>query len=602
MTEDVNVIGVTIDGESSKDLDDAIWVEENVDGWRYCLSVSIANVAFAVKKGTLIDMKASRKGFTRYSSAGSSPMLPRELSEGELSLLPDDSKRVFQVTMGIDKDFVCRSVDIQQTHGKSVAKLNYKQVNESLKDTTFEFYAMLHVANTLAKGLARKRSESGALVMYDMQDGWVCNEDGQLIRLNTPDSINAYQIIQEFMILTNQMVAEYLVQKRTQALYRNHTAHVVASDRDILREDLASMGACSVISNPETLRHRFSLILNRATYDSFVRGHFALNLPVYCHFTSPIRRYADLVNQRILLAVLQNDPTPYRPEELDTLAINLNTLMDQERMKKDEHFAFKRREQGEQLLQDSQIQDASTVEFHRVVRVACENVEPPQPLEDEVIRRLNTGDLPVQDIYFILFKTLQFDSLVWKRIRSEIFSHLMNHKEKAVSTLVMACQDKSIPFANLEYESYEVVGGFSSMASIVFNDNMCSSKVCIGNTLKNSRQSAAVSLIGTIIGVESEKEDNKNDFLIPEVLPSLNTPPSDNFKGRLEELCQQKKWNRPAYEVISQKGSPHRSIFTIVVTVSTPEKRYQSNPCSAGTKKNAEHFAAESVLSMLPPH
>ena len=122
------------------------------------------------------------------------------------------------------------------------------------------------------------------------------------------DRHRSHLLIQEFMILANRAVAQWLADQDIPALYRNHTARAISPDRETMNQTLMTLGSGAAI------RKRLTSWLNRAEYGPALVGHFALNLPAYCHFTSPIRRLADLINHRIVKALLKQQDSPlYHP-------------------------------------------------------------------------------------------------------------------------------------------------------------------------------------------------------------------------------------------------------------------------------------------------
>lgn len=192
-------------------------------------------------------------------------------------------------------------------------------MDELIKDEQLNtgLVEMLRDMSVIAQQLLDQRRLAGALAIYDIMEGWAVSEEGFMFKLRPEERHLANVIIQEFMILANQTVATFCAENDIPSLYRNHTARACAPDSAIeLLDDVRN-----AMDNPEhfdvrTLQRRMTLLVNRAHYAPVLRGHFGLNLAAYCHFTSPIRRFADLVVHRQLKAFLTDKKMPYSKEQL----------------------------------------------------------------------------------------------------------------------------------------------------------------------------------------------------------------------------------------------------------------------------------------------
>jgi len=292
------VRGLTIDGPRSLDLDDAIWLEKNGDD--YIVHVSITDLSI-VKIDSYEDKNALRQGYTHYFSTGNRPLFPRKLSEKYLSLLEKKKRPTLTVSIPINENIEIGEAKIEQTFIRSYKKLSYEQAEKLMDSDDDPFLAE---AYHLSKKLFEKRRAEGALVYYDKNNDFTTDEEGNIIILTEERKYNSHILIQEFMILANQAVAQFFVKNDITGLFRNHRAKRLAPDRNDLLIDLENTLAEGNYNRINTFRNKLNLILERALYEPTVSGHYGLNLPVYLHFTSPIRRYADLVNHRQLVAFL----------------------------------------------------------------------------------------------------------------------------------------------------------------------------------------------------------------------------------------------------------------------------------------------------------
>ncbi len=282
------VIGFTIDAETSLDLDDAIWIEPNNQG--AVVAVHIADVTALIPLGSAIDLAALERIETVYRRKFSDPMLPRELSNNRLSLLENEIRPTLSIIITLDNQANIIKTQLKSTYLISLKKFSYPEVDRSLNQPASPFFQVLRYCEIWAQKLNWHRSQNGALGGVEI-GGVFLNEEGKLDSLQT---YRSQQIIQEFMILANRAIASVAAQQQIPILYRNHTATAIAPEQKVIIETLSTLGM------PELMRAKLGSWLNPATYNPYLVGHFALALNAYTHFTSPIRRLADYINHRIL--------------------------------------------------------------------------------------------------------------------------------------------------------------------------------------------------------------------------------------------------------------------------------------------------------------
>ena len=284
-------------------MDDAIWIEPIDSG--ALLSVHIADVSELVEMGSILDKVALSRTVTRYFGKGNAPMLPRPLSEDKLSLLEGQARPTLTIQVTLDANAQMVNVNIFESWLVSQKQFTY--VEASQPDAHAPFQKILEMGHQWASHLYRNRLTSGAIGATQTAQGQWLTEEGSLIQ---GELHHSHILIQEFMILANRAVAQWLAVQDISALYRNHTARAIAPDRETMYQTLLTLGSGAAI------RQRLHSWMNRAVYSPILIGHFALNLPAYCHFTSPIRRVADLINHRIVKALLKQRDLPYSQLEL----------------------------------------------------------------------------------------------------------------------------------------------------------------------------------------------------------------------------------------------------------------------------------------------
>jgi len=336
---------VTIDGADAKDFDDAILVECPAPGKvAFILYVAIADVSFFVRSGTRLDREALERGTSVYFPGTVIPMLPESLSNDLCSLRPREERLALTAEIHYDGSGNVLTSKFYEAVIQTAARLTYEQVQGYLdKDPatlkTFGFLDKpLSNARQLYLKLRQLRRERGVLDFDLPECQMTLNEEGMPIALKRREHHDSHKLIEEFMIAANQAVARELREANALALYRVHEAPDPSS-LDELNNMLKSLGIAKplkdltpqsfarVLESTAELKgaatlHQFILRLQKqARYEPNPRGHFGLALVDYAHFTSPIRRYPDLVVHRALKQVIsgQKSSDNYEdPEDEDS--------------------------------------------------------------------------------------------------------------------------------------------------------------------------------------------------------------------------------------------------------------------------------------------
>jgi ribonuclease R len=349
---------VTIDGETARDFDDAVLVTERGDGG-YELQVHIADVAEYVRAGTDLDLEARLRGTSVYFPDRAIPMLPQELSTGICSLRPGEDRLVLSCLMQLDSTGRIESYEIVEGVIRSTARMTYAEVHAILEgDTeTRAHYAALVPDFERMKKLAvlmNTRREQRGSIDFDLPEPVIeFDELGQMRGVTKSERTWANRLIEEFMLAANECVATWLEDMGVPSLYRIHEkpeARRVVQFEDLAasfgytlglgalpvkrmqmksdRRDARRTGrnvrthevpedipvtpqmyqklAARIEGKPEEriLSYLMLRSLKQARYSEINEGHFALAAPTYTHFTSPIRRYPDLIVHRIVKALL----------------------------------------------------------------------------------------------------------------------------------------------------------------------------------------------------------------------------------------------------------------------------------------------------------
>ena len=339
---------ITIDGADAKDLDDAVYVEKLENG-NYKLIVAIADVSHYVKKETVLDLEARHRGNSVYLVDRVLPMFPKEISNGICSLNEKEEKLTFSCEMEIDLKGDVVNYEVYKSVIKSVHRMTYKDVNAILdgdKDLINEYsdiYEMLNKMLELSKILRAKKFTRGSIDFELPELKVVLDEDNNKVeKVLLRDRGEGEKIIEDFMIAANETVAERIYWLELASIYRTHEK----PDREkivVLNEILAKFGykipnfdnlhpkqfqeiiERSKDKETSMLVHKTILrALKQARYTVEDIGHFGLSSSHYTHFTSPIRRYADLMVHRVLFSSIDNSVKQLKLADLDEIAQHIS--------------------------------------------------------------------------------------------------------------------------------------------------------------------------------------------------------------------------------------------------------------------------------------
>jgi ribonuclease R len=307
----------TIDPDDARDFDDAINVEkiDNNGGWR--LGVHIADVSAYVTTDNALDREARRRGNSVYLPDRVIPMLPERLSNGVCSLNPGVDRLTHSVFIEFDKSGRARNAHFAKSVIRSAKRLTYKEAYTILQaKPNGELSRRLHTAWELASLLRRKRFEQGSLDLDFPEVKVHVDVNGKPVRLERVENDESHQLIEEFMLAANEAVARELRQRSIPTIYRVHEdpdPEKLAEYREFILSfgykvgDLSNRKEvqrflASIRGKPEEQALKIGLLksLKRARYAAQPLGHYGLAKANYLHFTSPIRRYADLVVHRTL--------------------------------------------------------------------------------------------------------------------------------------------------------------------------------------------------------------------------------------------------------------------------------------------------------------
>ncbi|XXJ20993.1 ribonuclease R [Desulfovibrio caledoniensis] len=319
---------VTIDGSTARDFDDAILVERRKKGYR--LWVAIADVSHYVPEGSPLDREAFERGNSYYFPRSVEPMFPEKLSNGLCSLNPDVQRLTMVACMDTDPDGRTVKTELFPAVIRSHARLTYSQVRDAIiekqaearKTIAPDLIDMLELAEELARKINVLRSKRGSLD-FDLPEPEIFFDvHGETEDIRPKKRNFANQLIEEFMIAANEAVAHFLVERDLPCMFRIHppadeeklknlfrllsrTDKSVVMPKEITPKKLQMLVSSMEGTDKEYIVNRMLLrSMKQAKYSPDNEGHFGLASVEYAHFTSPIRRYADLVVHRLVKAAL----------------------------------------------------------------------------------------------------------------------------------------------------------------------------------------------------------------------------------------------------------------------------------------------------------
>lgn len=319
-----NLTCFTIDGEDSRDFDDAVSIEKSSNG--YILGVHIADVSHYVNYNGVIDKEAQKRLTSVYFPEKVIPMLPEKLSNGLCSLNPNEDRLCISCFMTINEDGKVVDRDICTSVINSKCRTTYNQVQRVIDgeyeenifgERTKIIVEKIYLMNELCDLLIRVRDKKGS-INFELSESIISVKDG-IVNVDVSERMKSQKIIEEFMILANVTVCEYLKYLSLPCIYRVH-GEPTEEKLEIFYGFLGTLGVkyprkkgeihpkdFQKILKAESEKPHFSVInkvmlrtMQKAKYSSQNIGHFGLSEPNYCHFTSPIRRYPDLMVHRIL--------------------------------------------------------------------------------------------------------------------------------------------------------------------------------------------------------------------------------------------------------------------------------------------------------------
>jgi ribonuclease R len=332
------VLTMTIDPKDARDFDDALSLQRIDEDW-WELGVHIADVSHFVLKDSPLDQEAYKRATSVYLPDRVLPMLPEHLSNFLCSLRPNEDKYAFSAIFKINRQGKVRDYWLGRTVIRSDRRFTYEEVQEIIEGTPGDYRDELLLLNEIAQHLRKQRMKKGAINFSSQEVRFVLDETAKPIGIVIKESKEAHQLIEEFMLLANRTVAHHVAQVEVKGKpvpfpYRVHDLPD-ESKLETFSVFAARYGHKFNLNSPEQIAHSFNKMLEevqgkpeqhvleslgirtmaKAAYTTENIGHYGLGFQDYCHFTSPIRRYPDVLVHRVLQQVLDGEVKPVKNME-----------------------------------------------------------------------------------------------------------------------------------------------------------------------------------------------------------------------------------------------------------------------------------------------
>ncbi len=333
---------ITIDPADAKDFDDALSIEKN-DLGNFIVGVHIADVSYYVKENSALSSEAFERGNSVYFVGRAIPMLPEKLSNEICSLKPGVDRLTYSVFFELNVHAKIVKHEIKKTIIKSKRRFTYEEVQDIIESENGEFKQEILQLNNLAKLLRQKRVKEGSIEFFTSEVKFELDANGKPVSILKKQMKESNMLVEEFMLLANKTIAKEIIDLNKPFIYRIHDY----PDEEKIKEFSRFVHSLGYTFNPDTRKasgqfHKLmeqvkgkeeESIVNelairsmaKAVYSPNNIGHYGLGFKFYTHFTSPIRRYADLVVHRLLSKYKSNEKKPhYSLEELDEICEHIS--------------------------------------------------------------------------------------------------------------------------------------------------------------------------------------------------------------------------------------------------------------------------------------
>ncbi|VTU45004.1 RNB domain-containing ribonuclease [Variovorax sp. RA8] len=591
----------TIDAEHSRDLDDAIGIARTDSGWT--VRVAIANPSACVAIGGEEDLAARKQGATIYRGRQATrPMLPRSISEDQATL-----------TAGVPRSAVLIDLELDQGGGQVgthlslgeitvLQRLSYMDVPSIASDQSHPLHLAMVDAIAIARGFLKQRRARGALAFLDQQQLLLTDEEGRVQHFAAGEMVG-HLLVQEMMIAANAAIAELAAKSDVPFLYRSHEPRISAP-RGLAAAESFEAWIAGGHATTAAATERLNLIAQKARYTSTLTGHYGLNVPAYAHITSPLRRYADLVDQRQLVAMIQGSPLPYSQNDLNAIGNELFEASEAVAAETADHFKAPVLAKARAALEASAqhaLRNLADNELGQAVKAGLAGTFAPA-LVDELLRRMAAGTLADK----ISVRFIEGRAAVPPAI-AHGFILMVRAKPAAAVSFLHHARAKNL-VSDFEVQFEELSGPtFKATATMRDVERGATYRAVANDSKKKAaEQAAAVLALCDLMGVARPAPSAEDEA--PAVAPTPTTPQeppapalaplTGNPKGALLEYCQKHKLGTPTFES-TLAGPSNAPAFVCTAELALGEESLSARSDPAPAKRRAEGLAAEALLVQL---
>lgn len=536
------VQGIMIDGPTTKDRDDAIWISPNNEGWT--VDVSISDIASLIPIGTSLDREIAQRAFSTYTAWSSDHMMPRFLAEDVLSLTSNRVCPTITVSIKLDKGLNVVGAELKKSFLSHPLAITYGQAANEMELP----HSALHEWGILAQGLLENRRRSGALAIYDTKTGMYVTGDGEIQFLRA-ESASSYILVQEAMILANRVVADLMLRADIPYIYRNHTAHSDDPNKEFLTFE-------DIVSGPDFRGTRTSLnhLYKKAMLGADNIGHLALRMGAYGWFTSPIRRYCDLLNHRQVAHYIDGIEPPYSHAHLDSAAQSINLELAHLDSRRSDSFRNIARREVDYAIATASPQELEALDVSRFSKLVEDSLG--YNLTDErrdivlgaIAKRIEGGQLDSKDLAAIVIEGSPDDE-AWSQLKDMIVERIKRKPQEAVAMLNHARQSHA--GWNYRIDAEALGGYFSGSVIVTIGDSEYSPSTRAPGSRKDlAGQQAAVLfweqfIEGILVSPEETRKITEREAarIIDTRNQATDNTFNDNPLSRLTQLSQRFGWN-----------------------------------------------------------
>ncbi len=461
----------------------------------------------------------------------------------------------------------------------SMERFGQKQASMALYDEDHQYHPLMVTAYMLAESLHEARIKRGSIVFADEMDD-IKDDEGDEDQHGAYRSRPSLFIIQEFILVTNAAIRNFLVENNQPALFRNQSAEEV------------------IVDGQRKLKS------NRAVYSPYSDNHVELNT-WYIHATAGIRSYPDLVNQYMLKALLLHEEPPFSIAELEEIATELN-----QPPKKNSPYALPFQNKTESNAQqarehiESQTFDVDDlVLFQYIIRVLAQEYSLPAEMRLTIAEKLESNSLNLEVLFVTLF-SLKKEPESWKPTYVAILWWLKDKPQVVLDLFRMGVR-RSLWFpVDYKVKDFELNGQlfFSVTAKTMMQGNKVVSEKTVSLSKLKAKDASLLDLLSRMLDVPSVVEKDvqvkKEKQETPREKETVVKKLAEDYVNSLDSFCQKMKWPQPQYTP-TMSGRAHDPIFSFTVSLQTPEGEMKTPTITHKKKMLAKQFAAKRMAKML---